>query len=199
MLIIGLAGKFGSGKDYIGKELILKYFKTYHPHLTVHTFGFGDPLKMHVLSTYSSVQFGEVYPPPHQDKREDVRKILQQEGDLMRRHNPYYWIDRYTDWTKLFERNGCDVLITCDVRFRNEMDYLIHDRRGLVCKVHAPTRTYKPGDTSLSQHVTECDLDEVQNEDYFFVFENDKDCTNVTQALQYFGEFFDRLNKYLKQ
>jgi hypothetical protein len=116
-------------------------------------------------------------------KTESVRKILQFEGNLMREHDPKYWINLYNYWAKLHKRNGCDILITTDVRFPEERNTIVHDYGGIVCQVHAPSRTYQTQDTKLMQDYSECALDSVSSDDYYdYIFDNEEPFESLEEA-----------------
>lgn len=193
MLIIGLCGKFGSGKDYVGRNFILQYIKRYYPHLNVTVFNFADPLKLHVIDKYS-YKWEEVYPPEGVSKSEEVRTVLQKEGDLMKEDDPNFWVKRYETQCKLLTQNGCNILITCDVRYINELSH-IEFQNGLICKVNAPSRTYKTTDVSLMRHSSECALDSLVDGDYDYVFNNDKKLNTLDRAEKEFSPFFELLKR----
>jgi hypothetical protein len=193
MLIIGLCGKMGSGKDFIGKNAIFKYLKKNYPHLNISFFSIADPLKMQVLEQYD-LRWEDVYPPDGVSKTEMVRKILQTHGNLKRETRPDYWIRCYDYWCDLFRKNGCDVLITPDVRFKIEREHILKTG-GIVCKVHAPSRTYQTQDSSLTKDVSEKDLDSLSDHSYFYVFEND---LPLETTLNQYVDFFNRLDSILQ-
>lgn len=188
MLIIGLSGKMGSGKDFIAKHVIRKYLKLYYPNLNVYSFSFADPLKMQVLEQYD-LSWNDVFPPLGVPKTEAVRKILQTHGNTKRQTNPNYWVDCYDMWCKLFQQKECDILITSDVRFRVEYKHIL-EKNGIVCNVHAPSRIYQ---NELTKDISENDLNELSDQDYFYVFQND----SPFQGLNDYKDFFDRLDKVI--
>jgi len=191
MLIIGLCGKMGSGKDFVAKNVILKYLKTKYPKLDICFFSIADPLKIQVLEEYC-LSWEDVY-PTNGAKTETVRRILQSYGNVKRDSDPNYWIRCYGYWCNLFKKNGCDILITPDVRFLNERDFILKTG-GILCKIHAPNRAYCTQDSSLMQDISEKDLDHLPNDDYFYVFENDSPLVNLDRYM----DFFNRVESILK-
>lgn len=195
MLIIGLSGKMGSGKDFIGKHFIYAYLKKHYPHLNIHFLAFADALKIQAIDKYH-LAWEDVYPPEQIPKTESVRKLLQFEGNLMREHNPYYWIKLYGHWAKLYKRNACDILITTDVRFPEERNTIIHDYNGIVCQVYAPSRSYQTQDSKLMQDKSECALDSVSPKDYYdYIFSNDEPFVGLEEAETRFQSFIELLQK----
>jgi hypothetical protein len=200
MFVIGLSGKMGSGKDFIGKRIVYHFLKKYYPDLNVQFLAFADPLKMQVLNHYSSIfSYSDLYPPQNIPKTEQTRKILQFEGNLCREKDPDYWIKQYSYWAKLFKDNGCEVLITTDVRFRNEISYIVEGLGGMVCQVYSPNRTYQTRDTNLLKDKSECDLDQSSCDIYDYVFHNDQDIYSVEEAEVYYKEFFTLLRKRIEE
>ena len=191
MLIIGLSGKFGSGKDFIGKNVLAEYLKKYYPNIIVNFLSFADPLKLYVIKKYSLTQ-EDVYPPSGYNKTEYIREILQKEGEFYRDISTDYWIQLYDQMIKTFEESGTHVLITCDVRFPNEMEY-IRSRNGLICKVYAPNRTYKTTNKELMKHESECGLDHIRDEQYDYIFINNEYLSNVNEAELKYKDFLKRI------
>ena len=188
MWIIGLSGKMGTGKDFIARNVVSEYLKFRYPRLNIYFFSFADPLKMQALEQYK-LTWDQVYPHDGIPKSESVRKILQNHGNNKRREDPEYWIRIYNHWCKLFKEKGCDVLITPDVRFKNEREH-IFKQGGIVCKVHAPSRTYYTQDSTLTKDVSENDLDSLEDSEYFHVFQNDK----PFQDLSDYTDFFEHID-----
>ena len=191
MLIIGLSGKMGSGKDFIARNVIHRYIKQYCPELRVSYLGFADALKMEVLKHYK-LDFEQVYPPEGIPKNEQVRHYLQFEGRVTRERDSEYWVKQYRHWSRLFELNGCDILITPDVRYMNEVEY-IRGCSGIVCKVNAPNREYRTDDKNLMADLSERELDTFQDFDYVFDNHTDLPSNNFTKIENKFSGFFELL------
>lgn len=196
MLVIGLSGKMGSGKDFIARVFIYSYLKKYYPHLNIYFLAFADTLKMQSINHYH-LNWEDVYPPPEIPKTESVRKILQNEGKIHRERNPNYWIQCYDNWVRLFQRNGCDILITTDIRYETEMSHIRNAYKGIVCKVYAPSRTYQTKDTTLMKDESEISMDKLSDQDYDYVFKNDNPFVSVEQFQINFRPFLDLLKKRL--
>ncbi len=179
VLIIGLCGKMGTGKDYIANKFI-KPFLTKQGMNCVQLC-FADQIKVNVVARHN-VEFDDVFI----QKNADTRKLLQQEGTENGRDifGKDIWTKHYDTWVKLFESRGIQAIITTDIRFKNELDY-IKSRNGIVIKVVAPRRNQKRlqiesnGDVDnyiqIKDHVSECDLDDVDKEVYDLVVMNDFD------------------------
>ena len=195
MLVIGLSGKMGSGKDFIAKHFIHAYLKKHFPQLDIVFLSFADVLKMQVLEKYSNTSWDEVYPPEYIPKTEHIRKLLQFEGNLMRETDPKYWIRLFDNWARLMQRKGCHILIVADVRFPLEQNYILHDYKGMVCKVSAPQRTYHTHDSKLMKDVSECALDSINQSEYDYVFHNDIHFTTLEEAEERFKPFIEQLEK----
>jgi len=122
MNLIAFMGYKGSGKTTVA-EMVREHLKP----LTSSHINFADALKEEVARMYNcSVQ----YINGHKD---NFRLILQGHGTDYRRK---LYDDQY--WIKLYMRKclNCesDVIVTSDVRFKNEFE-LIHQMGGVVVRV----------------------------------------------------------------
>jgi hypothetical protein len=199
MIVIGLSGKMGSGKDFIAKKFIYPFLKKNYPQLNIHFLAFADPLKMQVLNYYSgNFSYLDLYPPYNIPKTEQVRKILQFEGNICRQRDPDYWIKQYGYWAKLHKDNNCDIIITTDIRFRSEISYISDDLNGMICQVYSPSRTYRTKDPALMKDKSECDLDHYEA-NYDYIFHNDQDLNSLEEAEDYYKEFFILLRKRVEE
>jgi phosphomevalonate kinase len=196
MLIIGLSGKVGSGKDFIARHVIHRYIKQYCPDLKVNVFGFEDPLKLEVMKHYN-VDFEQAYPPEGVPRTDQVRFYMYYEGQVTRERDPDHWIKHYRHWSHLFELNGYDILIAPDVRYMNEVEH-IRACSGLVCKVNAPNREYKTDNKRLLADISECELDTFQDFDYVFDNQMDLPANNFSKIQNQYSEFFDMLVELLE-
>lgn len=139
MILIGIAGKKGSGKDEVFRCIKHRFPDS-------HREAFADALKdevcfaMHVTREYLELH------------KSNFRLILQGWGTDYRRklHGNDYWIRA---WKRRVVNSSAEVVVVPDVRFLNEAR-LIHDSGGYLFKVIRPG--YSEGDDT---HPSETDLD----------------------------------------
>ena len=177
-MIIGLAGKMGSGKDYIAQKYIIPIVKKMGKEIL--QMSFADQIKINVMTNHN-VPYDEVFVK----KTQQSRKLLQLEGTEKGRNvfGQDIWIKYFDAWSRVYSARGIDCIITTDIRFQNELVY-IKKNNGIVIKVVAEERNKKRlthesgGDisvyNSLSKHSSECDLDDVDDEEYDIVVKNDE-------------------------
>ena len=177
-MIIGLAGKMGSGKDYIAQQYIIPLVKKMGTEIL--QMSFADQIKINVMTNHN-VPYDDVFVK----KTLNSRKLLQLEGTERGRNilGQDIWIKYFDAWSKVYTARGIDCVITTDIRFKNELVY-IKRNNGIVIKVVAEERNKarleeeSNGDisvyNSLSNHSSECDLDEIEDAEYDMVVKNDK-------------------------
>lgn len=178
MVLIGICGKMGSGKDYIATKYILPYLR-YVKGKTPIQLSFADQIKVNVM-TKNNLSFNEMYVK----KSDYTRQLLQMEGTESGRNilGNDIWIKYFNTWSQIFMSRGIDTIITSDVRFRNEMEY-IKKQNGIIIKISAPDRNEKRlqqesgGDIKvynrIKNHQSECDLDNVDNSNFDYIIDND--------------------------
>jgi hypothetical protein len=108
MIVFGLSGKAGSGKDTLAENLIKNhgFFRL----------SFGDGLKEHCRTVH--IWDGQ--------KDEAGRRLLQTEGtDKHRASYPNVWIDILVNKMRMLLADGYDRFVITDVRFENEWE-LVH-------------------------------------------------------------------------
>ena len=176
-MIIGIAGKMGCGKDYVCNNIIVPLLKTNGKNFL--QVSFADQIKVNVM-TKQNIKFHDVYV----SKTNDTRRLLQMEGTENGRNvlGKDIWIKYFDNWISVYKSRGVDTFICTDVRFQNELDY-IKGFGGIVIKINAPTRNLNRliqesngNETtlqSLRSHPSECDLDDIPNDYYDLVIEND--------------------------
>ncbi len=123
-MIIGLAGKFGSGKD-TAAEVLVKHFG-------FRAMSFAEPLRRECEHAVATKQYPREMPDALYEELKSaipsqvwekptsspIRKLLQFWGtDYRRAQNPHYWVDA----AKLMMQNTPLGVMT-DVRFENEVD-----------------------------------------------------------------------------
>lgn len=130
--------------------------------------------------TQNDIDYNDVYV----NKTKDTRKLLQLEGTEYGRmkHGKDIWIKYFSNWVDIFKKRGIKNIITPDVRFINEIDY-IKSNGGIVIRIIAPLRNEKRlqeesgGDINiyndLKNHISECELDKINDSEFDFVIYND--------------------------
>jgi hypothetical protein len=178
MVLIGLVGKLGSGKDYIADNIVIPLFK--EPHLKM---AFADQIKINVM-TKNNIPFNDVYV----NKTEQSRTLLQQEGTEKGRDtiNKNIWVDYLDNWIKIYKYKGVEHFIVSDVRFKNELEY-IKNNGGILIKIVAPSRNHarltaeSKCDTvaynKIKSHISECDLDDIPEDQFDMIIDNDTQFT----------------------
>jgi phosphomevalonate kinase len=176
-MIIGISGKMGCGKDYVCNNLIIPLLKKLDKcYLQV---SFADQLKINAM-TKSNMSFDDVYV----NKTTHSRKLLQREGTELGR-NVYgkdIWIKYLDNWISLYKFRGIENFICTDVRFLNEIEY-IKQKGGIIIRIISKTRNLQRlefesnGDKNimsmLQKHPSECDLDNVPDNSFDIVIQNE--------------------------
>jgi phosphomevalonate kinase len=178
MLIIGLSGKMGSGKDYIASNYIIPFLKNTLNQNPL-KMAFSDQLKVNVMTKYN-IPYNDVF----NKKTDHTRQLLQQEGTENGRckYGQDIWIKHFDAWSSVFGSRGINAIILSDVRFLNEVQY-IKNKGGLVIRIDAPNRNEERlqndsrgcADTynRIKNHPSECDLDNVSDTYFDFVVNNE--------------------------
>lgn len=177
MLVIAVSGKMGSGKDYIVSKYIIPYIQGVLNKRCLHVC-FADQLKVLAI-VRGSVSYTDVFVK----KTHESRALLQVEGTQnARSKDPDIWI-RYLDtWAEIYRSRNIDVFVISDLRFKNEFDW-VRSKCGVVIRVKAPERNKERlmqesnGDINVSvnlkSHVSELGLDDLSEEQYDIVINND--------------------------
>lgn len=180
MVIIGICGKMGSGKDYIASTYIIPYLKYAKKRYPLQL-SFADQIKASVM-TKNNISFTQMYVK----KSDYTRQLLQKEGTEIGRNilGSDIWIKYHHTWSQIHMSRGIDTIVTCDVRFKNELDY-IKKQNGLLIKVVAPERNERRlqqesgGDLliyhRIKTHQSECDLDDIEDSQFDYIINNDDD------------------------
>lgn len=130
MLVIGLAGQLGAGKDYLAMHRIMPYLQA-NGYKSVIILAFADPLKAYVMAQHN-LPFEHVYTG---DKSPEVRLLLQQEGS---KRNAVA-LSRIALLTH--QSRGASAVVFSDVRFPAEVALIREEFGGKVFRVSAPNRT----------------------------------------------------------
>ena len=137
MIIIGLSGKMGSGKNYIAEKIIYPSYKDEYNILII---GFGDLMKNELYARDTTLSYDELY----DHKTFETRNKLQQYGTENGRdkYHQDIWVRGLDIQVETFRRRSNDncIIIVCDVRFQNEADYIIK-KGGKIIRVVSEDRT----------------------------------------------------------
>lgn len=178
MKIISICGKAGSGKDYIASNYIIPYIKDVLK-CTVVQLSFADQMKINVMTKYD-ISYEDLY----EIKTQETRKLLQLEGTELGRNirGQDIWIKYYNNWIKVLKNRGVDYIITCDLRFQNEFNYL-KGKNSIIIKLVAPERHHnrilKESNGNMDiynqfkNHISECDLDNTSDDSFDLIINND--------------------------
>lgn len=140
---------------------------------------FADQIKINVMTNHN-VSFEDVF----LQKTQETRRLLQLEGTERGRNilGKDIWIKYFDAWSRVHKARGIDCIITTDIRFKNELRY-IKEQNGVLIKVVAPKRNESrlmhesKGDVEIYKkyktHSSECDLDEVKDNEFDIVVKND--------------------------
>lgn len=169
-MIIGIAGKMGSGKDYIAINYIIPYLENVINEKTLQLC-FADQLKNNIMVEYET-SYNDLYV----EKTNLSRGLLQYEGteNGRDRRGQDIWIKYLANWITIFKNRGIRHFVITDCRFENEIDF-IKNNGGIVIKINAEMRNrdclLREGANSNSSHRSESDLpdhyfDAIINNDY---------------------------------
>ena len=158
MLIIGISGKLGSGKDYICDHVL----KPLLARSGICCVAFADPIRLTVASRLG-LSIEEL---ARSRKSPAVRKAMQlagtEEGRMV--YGEDIWIRYLDNYLKLRQARGdyISTVIITDCRFPNEVKW-IEDMGGFVLRVEAADRNMDAlsaeGFTGGPQHISETALD----------------------------------------
>lgn len=172
--VLGLAGKAGSGKDYI-------YLNWLKP------MGFSQvSLAWHFkadLIGKGVITFEEAFVT----KPANVRTLLQHVGTELGRNvfGQKVWCDTLVAWMDIFNFHwGVEQFVIPDVRFINEMTFIQDDLDGRVIKIVAPLRS---GDSTLDDtqraHPSEAEMDGIIDSSFDGMLYNDPGDTDLRVQL----------------
>ena len=141
MILIGLTGPPGSGKDtaYLILESLLK------PEWNVKRYSFADPLRAYA-DDLMGLEPGHEYWGKHKDQMlpefnyQTPRELLIDLGMLGRKYQPTMWVDKAFD---AINADHPEVAIITDVRFKNEAIQL-RERGGHLVAISRAGLSYNP-------------------------------------------------------
>lgn len=185
-MIIGLAGKKGSGKDTVADYLCQRYeFVKY---------GFGDPIKEvgRILFDFSEEQL-------YRNQKEELdkrwgfkpRTFFQKFGTeygqfILPQHFPtvfediedrQFWVKRFWIWYEgQLKKNPYLKVVISDIRFLHEFNF-IKQKGGYVIKIQR--------DNILKDsHISEVELDEIMDIEYNAVIQNNSSKEELYDKIQ---------------
>jgi phosphomevalonate kinase len=188
MVLIGISGKIGVGKDYITSNVVIQALKN-SSYLQL---AFADQIKINVMSK-KNISYDDVY----FKKTQESRQLLQQEGSIGRNEDSDIWIKYFKNWVNVHSKRGIQNIIISDCRYKNEFDY-IKQNGGIIIKVVAPDRNNdrliqeasssgifdNESFNKIKNHQSECDLDDLSDCNFDIVINNRKDTNLDIEYLQ---------------
>lgn len=145
--IIGISGKSGSGKDFVGREVLRP--------AGYRRFSLAWPMKNEACG------MGFSYEDVHFAKPPAVRAWLQKRGteDGWMKHGENYWCDIAEAWMRtLHEEYGVQKFYVPDVRFLHEVS-MVRRLGGALIRMELGDRPYPLCDTAAAVHSSETALD----------------------------------------
>ncbi len=177
-MLIGLAGKFGAGKDAVGDVLVERFgFKK---------LSFAEPLRRECAELLSGsfwsypkcipwllrIQLCLLYKPFHiwvKPTLKPIRRLLQLYGtDYRRAQDPDYWVKQTAAY---LNAHRTENIVITDARFPNEAALV--RQYGALWLVHRPSQQL----TEHHAHVSEAFVDQYSNWD--LVIHNDGDLAQL--------------------
>lgn len=168
MLIIGIAGKIGTGKDYATGRIASLLPKE----KGVINLAFADQIRVNV-SVRDKIYLPELM---KSQKKDEHRKLLQKEGTENGRDKlgTNVWVNTVDGWITIHEQRfkqmgrPLEVVIISDCRFPNEVDWVI-SKGGIVLKMVAPKRNQEAMERTcdpekIRNHPSETSLDDYVND-----------------------------------
>lgn len=205
-MIIGISGKLGSGKDYITNTIIIPVLEKMINNKGISErflqYAFADQIKINVMSKYD-IKYSDVY----EEKTHDSRQLLQNEGSMSRKNDVNIWIKFLSNWIKVHSYRGITNFILSDVRFLNEYNYVKNSGNGIMIKVVAPKRNNerlkqesngnKQIFDKIKNHISECELDNLSDDKFDLIINNDpEDIYNIKLLQAKFEHIFNEYYIY---
>ena len=184
MLIIGLLGHQGVGKNYLAEYI---YNIISEKNKKVIILAFADHFKIDCIAKHN-IEYEKVFNNKDYETRQLLQKIGTEEG-----RNKYgldIWINILYNWIKILNvRNKIDYFIISDVRFQNEVNW-IKKLNGIVIKINAPNRhnkcLLKESENNreilnnIKNHKSEIEIENIIN--YDNIINNDYD-DNINESI----------------
>lgn len=182
MKIIGLSGKMGCGKNYIAEKILYPYYKDQYNILII---GFGDLCKAELYARDETLTYDELYDKKTFESRKKLQEYATENG--RDKYSFDMWIRGLDIQIETFNRRHSSALIIiCDVRFRNECEY-IKSKSGTIIRIISNDRTNdrytREANNDINKikiirnHLSETDLDDYE---FYHIIKNDyEDKINV--------------------
>ncbi len=179
--LIGISGKAGHGKDSLASFLRATFYSDKIT-VSIRSVSFAEKLKritadiLDVDYHYVNDEVGKLKEIKHMGGITG-READQVVGtDVARKINPDVWIYHYNKRVREILSYECDhdvVILTADVRFENEYEYIKNIGRNIGIK-SVLIRVWRPGFSigHGSEHSSETDLDHINDWDYKVVAED---------------------------
>ena len=169
MIIIGISGKKGSGKDTFASLLANELLK-------VKLKAFADNLKK-CCAIISNQHEWNFYSQDCKNKKAGFlsmtnRELMQKFGDLTRQIDSDIWIKLALDINNV----NTDVLIITDVRFKNEAK-AIKDKGGILIRIESDR-------SETDSHISEIDLDSYNIFDFGIINNKDTSLENLKEKIK---------------
>lgn len=165
-MLIGISGKFSSGKDTLVAE-ILNYFEK-HGRKNAHL-KFADPLKK-ACAIIGGTRLEDNYSIEGKEKMIEglgmsIGRMQQVVGTILREHlHPDVWV---LPVIQFYKNNPDTVCVVSDCRFQNEAN-LIKQHGGVLIRLNRQNRPLVSGRDP--NHISETDLDDY--EDFDLIIDN---------------------------
>lgn len=132
MIMIGLVGYAGSGKD-TAFELIRK-----HINKEAERLAFADKLKDIADNMLEIADFDRVCRSGGGEVKEQIRPLLVWLGEYARKQNEDYWIDKIIPEVMYLFNARCPMVVFTDVRYPNEAKYIL-ENAGYLIRIESPS------------------------------------------------------------
>lgn len=179
MIVLGMSGKMGVGKNYLSEcyiiPMIIEHYRKEGITIIPYFFSFANFMKseLYARDTLDILNYRNMFVC----KTQDTRKKLQQYGTEMGRNSVHdrIWIKHVELWIKIQAEqlmtvsNNCKdmqmvpLFVIQDIRFKNELEFVQGLSNAMVIRVEAPKRHLQRclSENSQNQHISEKDLDDV--------------------------------------
>lgn len=151
MLIVGISGKIGAGKDYLAKKYVQK-----NPNKNVLILSFADFLKSEISERFC-IPLEDLY---DREKKIFHRKLLQEYGQQVKiERGENYWARKLFHTIDVLSlKNDFDIVFIPDTRFFVESEF-IRFKSGIIIRIEAPMRCAFLSESNANNHSSETELD----------------------------------------